>query len=104
MNERTTIRVNHQPFSGDFGVLICASDSSRVTHVAGPICFLPVEKDQRIEPSLNLSYDDAVRLMDELWNAGLRPTCEGTAGQLAATQAHLNDMRRLVFEGVREKS
>lgn len=36
-------------------------------------------------------------LMDSLWQCGFRPT-EGTgsAGSLAATQAHLKDMRTLV--------
>lgn len=47
-----------------------------------------------------LSYDDAQLLMDDLWNAGLRPT-EGTgsAGSLKATERHLEDMRTLVFHG-----
>lgn len=41
----------------------------------------------------------AQMLMDELWRCGLRPT-EGTgsAGSLAATERHLADMRRLVFD------
>lgn len=41
-----------------------------------------------------LSTDDAQTLMDDLWNAGLRPT-EGTgsAGSLRATEKHLEDMR-----------
>jgi len=35
--------------------------------------------------------------MDDLWNAGIRPT-EGTgsAGSLRATEEHLDDMRRIV--------
>ena len=38
-------------------------------------------------------------LMDDLWQCGLRPS-EGTgsAGALAATQKHLDDMRKLVFQ------
>ena len=41
--------------------------------------------------------ESAQRLMDELWNVGLRPS-EGTgsAGSLAATQRHLNDIRAIV--------
>lgn len=51
------------------------------------------------EPAMRLSIQSAQQLMDELWQCGLRPT-EGTgsAGSLAATQRHLEDMRRLVFE------
>ncbi len=41
----------------------------------------------------------AQRLIDELWNAGLRPAGGiGSVGQLAATERHLADMRALVFE------
>jgi len=38
-------------------------------------------------------------LMDRLWQAGLRPTeGKGSAGALAATERHLEDMRKLVFD------
>jgi hypothetical protein len=50
-------------------------------------------------PTFRLDYAAAQALMDELWTCGLRPS-EGTgsAGALAATQKHLEDMRKLVFE------
>ena len=49
------------------------------------------------EPWTQLDMESAQRLMDELWNVGLRPS-EGTgsAGSLAATQRHLNDIRAIV--------
>lgn len=50
------------------------------------------------EPTLKVSYEAAQRLLDELWRCGIRPTEEGTAGQVAAMQAHLQDMRRIVFD------
>lgn len=34
--------------------------------------------------------------MDALWRFGIRPKDVGTPGHLAATQAHLADMRALV--------
>lgn len=38
-------------------------------------------------------------LMDDLWACGVRPTeGAGSAGQLTATQRHLDDMRALVFK------
>lgn len=58
---------------------------------------------QILPPSpLSLDESAAQLLMDELWTSGLRPS-EGTgsAGSLAATERHLADMRRLVFEPVR---
>jgi len=52
-----------------------------------------------IEPSFQLSYEYAQQLMDDLWTCGLRPTeGSGSAGAMAATQKHLEDMRKLVFE------
>jgi hypothetical protein len=49
--------------------------------------------------SINLSIQDAQLLIDDLWSAGLRPTDgTGSAGAMAATQKHLEDMRTLVFK------
>ena len=52
-----------------------------------------------IKPTCSIPWQAAQTLMDDLWQCGLRPT-EGTgsAGALKATQSHLEDMRRLVFE------
>lgn len=50
-------------------------------------------------PAIELPDLAAQQLMDELWQCGFRPS-EGTdsTGSLAATQAHLKDMRALVFD------
>jgi len=52
-----------------------------------------------IEPTLRMEMHNAQYLMDQLWECGLRPS-EGTgsAGALAATQAHLNDMKEIAFD------
>jgi len=50
-------------------------------------------------PTFVLDKAAAQLLMDDLWNCGLRPSeGSGSAGALAATQRHLEDMRRLVFK------
>lgn len=50
-------------------------------------------------PFMDLDTTTAQALMDELWQCGLRPT-EGTgsAGAMAAVQAHLADLQKLVFK------
>jgi hypothetical protein len=50
------------------------------------------------EPFLRLQLADAQRLMNELWDCGLRPS-EGTgsAGSLKETEKHLTDMQRIAF-------
>lgn len=47
-------------------------------------------------PTFRLSYDAAQVLLNELWNAGLRPQDgSGSSGEIAATQKHLQDMREI---------
>jgi hypothetical protein len=63
---------------------------------------LVMEKGQqgvRLPVMASLTSDMAQSLMDGLYNCGVRPSSgAGSAGQLAATEKHLEDMRRLVFE------
>lgn len=50
------------------------------------------------EPLFRIKKSEAQILMDDLWNAGIRPTeGAGSAGSLAATQNHLEDMRMIAF-------
>lgn len=54
----------------------------------------------REEPTFSLEMEQAQTLMDDLWNCGIRPTeGAGSAGAMRATERHLEDMRKLVFEG-----
>lgn len=63
------------------------------------LTMLPIASGMSIDPFLRIDIQTAQQLMDELWQCGLRPT-EGTgsAGAMAAVQAHLSDMQRLVFK------
>lgn len=46
-----------------------------------------------------IPVEAAQSLMNELWECGIRPAQgAGSAGQLSATLAHLEDMRTLVFK------
>lgn len=66
---------------------------------AQPLTMVKLAPNERAQPFATLQVHEAQQLMDELWQCGLRPS-EGTgsAGQLAATQRHLEDMRTLVLE------
>lgn len=75
--------------------------------VAEPVKFRAMNPDEvSVEslPCFTMSADDAQGFMDELWRVGFRPTeGSGSAGAMAAVQAHLKDMQRLVFtEGERK--
>jgi hypothetical protein len=61
--------------------------------------FAPRQIGEYSAPVLTFQHGEMQELMDSLWRAGLRPT-DARAGdaQVAAMKAHLDDMRRLVFE------
>jgi hypothetical protein len=73
--------------------------------IAGPnnamaesIVFKEVDPAVQTAPVLTLGMEKAQQLMDELWDCGLRPAgAAGSAGQLAAVERHLEDMRKLAF-------
>ncbi len=51
------------------------------------------------DPVFRLETEKAQELMDSLWRCGIRPTeGRGSAGQLAAVERHLLDMRTLTFD------
>lgn len=75
-------------------------NSGGTRYVATPVCMTaltPEMEGMMLSPLLVMTKDSARNLMDELWNAGVRPSNEaGSVGELAAVKAHLKDMRELV--------
>ena len=70
-----------------------------VLSVMTPAVMQSIPLGQIVQPAFRLPFDVAQRLMDELWQAGCRPTqAIGSAGQIESVKYHLEDMRRLVFE------
>lgn len=57
-----------------------------------------MEPGQRRLPTLTLSWTAAETLMNQLWHCGIRPEKVGSAGQLSATEKHLEDMRKISFQ------
>jgi hypothetical protein len=66
---------------------------------ANDLCFVEVKEMEPVPSLVSLPELAAQDLIDRLWSAGLRPTeGSGSAGALAATERHLKDLQRLVFE------
>jgi hypothetical protein len=103
MNDKLKIYIDRDHLWGDtFAVRMARRMPDERWAVAEPIAFRALsEADMGVErvPSFTLNKDDAQAFIDELWNAGFRPTeGSGSAGAMAAVQEHLKDMRRLVFD------
>lgn len=92
-------RVQKGSWSRDLEILLIDKSSKDFAVVTDLIVTHGIDVGVVVEPSFKMSYEHAQQLMDDLWVCGLRPS-EGTgsAGALAATQKHLEDMRKLVFE------
>lgn len=102
MSEHLKARAVAAPWWGGIEVLLFQSYGGRqyASVVTDFVKTEDLEHARVIDPSFVLDREDAQRLIDDLWECGLRPSSgAGSAGQLSATQAHLEDMRRLVFAG-----
>jgi hypothetical protein len=83
------------PFGTSFGDKIL---------VAQPVAMIESDRDVSLPPFFRLDQSLAQQLMDSMWNCGIRPTQgAGSTGAMTAVQAHLEDMRRLVFNDTKDK-
>lgn len=99
MQPRIEFRVERGVWRGNIELRVASLLRDGQMGVAKPMTFEVLPDDGAVlEPCLTMRPEDAQLLMDELWRAGLRPT-EGTgsAGSLAATQKHLEDMRAIAM-------
>ena len=95
------VRADSRPWSDEIELRLgMERNGARLYSIARPLVFEDIPEGARVDPFVTVDVNVAQDLMDELWRCGLRPR-EGTgsAGSLAATERHLNDMRRLVFDG-----
>lgn len=96
---RIHVRLYQAPWEDGIQVLLAVPGGMRQEPtVAEPLTMRPYKQGEAAEPTFRLDRQMAQDLMDQLWMCGLRPTeGKGSAGALAATQKHLEDMRALAF-------
>jgi hypothetical protein len=95
---------NERPWSDSLALYIGERTASG-TAIAEGLTLRHLPAGEHAAPTLNMTGDAAQQLMDELWRCGLRPSeGSGSAGSLAATQRHLEDMRALAFSALKVKS
>ena len=96
------LRVFDTPYRGLFGtimILLTARGQDGDEWAATDLVWTPIDNGTcgRIEPAVQIDPGMAQKLMEGLWACGIRPRAgQGSVGQLAATENHLDDMRALV--------
>ena len=100
---RLELRAHLDPFNKRFRFLLLGhrfdENDKKCIDIATGMVFSEAGPGVEYAPTFTCATEEAQQMMDELWRCGLRPTeGSGSAGSLAATERHLEDMRRLVFE------
>lgn len=103
MRHRLRVFAEHSVYMNAINLHFCQErpedDGTGMLSVMAPATFYEKEAGSYADPGLSLHVDTAQKLMDELWQCGIRPTNGvGSVGQLAATEKHLEDMRALAFK------
>lgn len=95
-------RAAKQDFNRVVSVLAVIEDSDgHIAKIATPVEYTLKEHDDRriIDGTFRFEFDEAQSLFDALWREGLRPTNHADpSGEITRIEAHLQDMRRLVFK------
>lgn len=93
-------RCHMRPWGRSIEVLLAQRHGPALA-VGWPVSFVDAQDAGKeiAEPTFSLTLDAAQELMDGLWQCGIRPSeGSGSAGALAATERHLRDLQRLLFE------
>lgn len=73
-------------------------DGGRLALSAQPLVFAEdtANASWEMQPTFNLSNEEAQRLFDDLWQAGLRPEDYAGEGVVKAMQAHIDTLRQVL--------
>jgi hypothetical protein len=100
---KTILRLRREAVIDNFiGLYFALKYDNGNIAVAEPLRLTTVEPNQALphhDPLFSFDDNQAQRLMDELWNLGIRPTeGHGSTGQLAATEKHLDHVSTLLTD------
>ena len=94
------ITAHKQPWLHDYISLFAFRSKNNERQYFNGESWLKHKEFEQHDPSFNLMSTEAQVLMDTLYDCGIRPSeGNGSAGAMRATEKHLEDMRKLVFEG-----
>lgn len=104
METQFRIRASRTPmYLGGGQIQLFAYQSGSGGHYAAKkLELVQHEQNSAIEPFIDIDKEEAQVLMDDLWDAGVRPTeGSGSAGAMKAVQDHLADMKRIAFHALK---
>lgn len=96
------VRANYSPQTQEVELRVRVESKSGTSPMYSmPAAFSTIPEGQIIPPMLRLSHSEAKKLMDELWDCGVRPSAgfdsPGVKAELVAVKQHLEDMRQIAF-------
>jgi hypothetical protein len=99
MNNELRTRLEKEPWGSHIALWFYVKDRDGLS-ISSNLTMEKVSDGEIVtQPPIRLSMVVGQELIDQLWQAGLRPSeGSGSAGSLKATERHLEDMRRLVFK------
>lgn len=77
------------------------SPNGRKVSYPAPLTLVEAKEGEYRQPTLMLRADEAQRLMDSLWDIGVRPAANSSAGQLEQAEKHLSDLRIIAFHALK---
>ncbi|MCG8381829.1 MAG: hypothetical protein MJA28_06375 [Gammaproteobacteria bacterium] len=102
MNQKkTTLYIGREhPLFNQYSIRVAVEANGEI-HAGLPLAVTAIDPGEHVEPVMTVDHDTVQHMMDELWGLGFRPSAGvSSTGQIEAMQAHLDDMRKLVFVGV----
>ncbi len=96
-----TLRAYRDEMRGASGAVCLVGYAHEGKLAAQPLTLEDAEPGDRLPLVASLDWTTAQILMDTLYACGVRPTeAAGSAGQRAAMEKHLNDMRAIVAKAL----
>lgn len=94
------IRAFKQPYLSKKISVFIEDEFQNGVWLAEPVTLKQITKEfEEHLPTVELPQESAQKLMDDLWDCGLRPSeGSGSAGAMKAVQDHLADLRILLFK------
>ena len=94
------VRAKGSPWAGGVEIAAFGSLNNGDTRVA-TVQWETIADNAEMKPLLVIRMEQAQVLMDDLWNAGVRPTeGAGSAGAMRAAEKHIADLRRVAFKAL----